>query len=135
MTQGTDFKLVPGQRIAIVGLSAKTDRPSFDVARAMQRAGFHIVPVNPQYAGTEILDEPCVGSVAEIRDSIDVVNCFRKSEEMPAIAAEVVAMNPPPRVLWMQMGIQSAEARSIAEAADIQVIENQCIKIAYYSQH
>jgi uncharacterized protein len=135
MTLGADFKLVPGQRIAVVGLSAKTDRPSFDVARAMQRAGFCIIPANPQYVGTEILGEPCVGSVAEIRDAIDVVNCFRKSEEMPSLAAEIVAMNPRPRVLWMQMGIQSAEARTMAEAAGIHVIENQCIKIAYYSQH
>ncbi len=135
MMQGADFKLVPGQRIAVVGLSAKTDRPSFDVARAMQGAGFQIVPVNPQYAGTEILGETCVASVAEIRDAIDVVNCFRKSEEMPALAAEVVAMIPSPRVLWMQMGIQSTEARTMAEAAGIHVVENQCIKIAYYAQH
>jgi predicted CoA-binding protein len=131
MTQGTNFKLVSGHRIAVVGLSANTDRPSFDVARAMQRAGFHIVPVNPRYVGTKILGEPCVGAVAEIRDAIDVVNCFRRGVEMPALTAEVVAMNPPPRVLWIQMGIQSAEARTMGEAVGIQVIENQCIKIAY----
>jgi uncharacterized protein len=58
MTQGTNFKLVSGHRIAVVSLSANTDRPSFDVARAMQRAGFHIVPVNPRYAGTKILVNP-----------------------------------------------------------------------------
>jgi uncharacterized protein len=128
------MKLEPGQTIAVVGLSAKPDRPSFDVARAMQRAGFAIVPVNPQYAGSQILGELCVASVLDINRTIDIVDCFRKSEDMPSVAREVAAMTRKPKVLWMQQGIANTEARMIAESADIEVIEDSCIKIAYLNQ-
>jgi uncharacterized protein len=128
------IKLDPRQTIAIVGLSAKPDRPSFDVAHAMQRAGFRIIPVNPQYAGSQILGETCIATLAEITERVDIVDCFRKSEDMPDVARAVVAMREPPKVLWMQQGIANAEARSIAEAAGIEVVEDRCIKIAYYSQ-
>ena len=128
------MRLVPGQRIAVVGLSAKPDRPSYDVARTMQRFGFDIVPVNPNFAGDEILGVRCVGSVAEIDGAVDIVDCFRKSEDMPGVAREVAQMSPRPRVLWMQLGVASDEARKIAEAAGIEVVEDQCIKIAYMNQ-
>jgi uncharacterized protein len=128
------FALKPGQTIAVVGLSAKPDRPSFDVAGVMQRAGFHIVPVNPQYAGSKILGEICVAALAEIAERVDIVDCFRKSEDMPEVARAVVAMRELPKVLWMQQDIANVEARRIAEAAGIEVVEDRCIKIAYYSQ-
>jgi uncharacterized protein len=128
------MKLEPGQTIAVVGLSAKPDRPSYDVASAMQRAGFRIVPVNPQYAGSKILGETCVATLAEIAERVDIVDCFRKSEDMPEVARAVVAMSEHPKALWMQQGIANDEARAIAEAAGIDVIEDRCIKIAYYSQ-
>jgi uncharacterized protein len=127
-------KLAPGQTIAVVGLSAKPDRPSYDVARAMQRAGFRIIPVNPQYAGDEILSERCVASLLDIEGAVDIVDCFRKSEDMPSVAHDAVAMKVKPKTLWMQQGIANAEARAIAEDAGIAVIEDSCIKIAYYSQ-
>jgi uncharacterized protein len=130
----SDIKLTPGQTIAIVGLSADRSRPSFEVASAMQRAGFHIIPVNPRYAGDNILGERCVASLAEIERTVDIVDCFRKSEDMVSVAIDAVAMKQRPRVLWMQQGIRNAEARRIAEDAGIMVIEDHCIKIAYYSQ-
>jgi predicted CoA-binding protein len=134
VTQAPVSKLVPGQTIAVVGLSAKPDRPSYDVARAMQRAGFLIVPVNPQYVGGEILGERVYASLLDIAQPVDIVDCFRKPEDMPAIARDAVAMSPPPKVLWMQMGIANQEAREIAERAGIEVVEDNCIKIAYYNQ-
>jgi uncharacterized protein len=118
----------------MVGLSAKPDRPSFDVANAMQRAGFRIIPVNPNYASEAILGQRCLASLAEIDESVDIVDCFRKSEDMVDVARNVVAMKKPPRILWMQMGVRNAEARRIAENAGIQVVEDECIKIHYYSQ-
>jgi uncharacterized protein len=127
-------KLAPGQVIAVVGLSAKPDRPSYDVARAMQRAGFRIIPVNPQYAGQTILDRVCVANLSEIDTPVHIVDCFRRSEDMPQLAREVVAMKYKPHTLWMQMGIESAEARAIAEAHGIEVIEDRCIKTDFYSQ-
>lgn len=128
------FKLTPGQSIAVVGISAKPDRPSHEVARAMQRAGFQIVGVNPQYAGQTILGETCVSSLAELTRPIDVVNCFRRSEDMVEVALAAVKLEPLPKVLWMQQGIANAEAREIAEAAGIQVVEDRCIKIAFLNQ-
>lgn len=128
------MRLEPGQTIAVVGLSAKPDRPSFDVARAVQRSGFVIVPVNPQNAGQTILGEHCYASLLDIERPVDIVDCFRKSEDMPAVAREAIAMTPPPKALWMQMGIANAEARAIAEQAGIEVIEDTCIKIAFYNQ-
>jgi uncharacterized protein len=130
-----DVALAAGQTIAVVGLSAKPDRPSYDVARAMQRAGFAIIPVNPQYAGSEILGMRCVASLLDIESAVDIVDCFRKSEDMPSVARDVIAMKQKPRVLWMQQGIENAEARAIAEAVGIEVVEDSCIKIAYYAQH
>jgi uncharacterized protein len=130
----TSFKLEPGQTIAVVGLSAKPDRPSYDVANVMQRSGFRIIPVNPQYAGSQILGENCVATLGEISLHVDIVDCFRKSEDMPDVARAVVAMHKLPKVLWMQQGIANAEARTIAEAAGIEVVEDRCIKIEYYSQ-
>jgi uncharacterized protein len=115
-------KLEPAQTIAVFGLSAKIDRPSFDVASATQ------------YAGSQILDETCVATLEEITERVDIVDCFRKSEDMPEVARAVVAMRELPKVLWMQQGIANDEARAIAEAAGIEVIEDRCIKIAYYSQ-
>ena len=129
------MKLVPGQTIAVVGLSAKPDRPSFDVARVMQGAGFRVIPVNPSYAGQTILGERCIASLAEIDTAVDIVDCFRKSEDMLKVALEVVAMKARPAVLWMQMGIRSTEARNVAAAVGIEVIEDQCIKVAYFNQH
>ncbi len=100
----------------------------------MQHSGFRIVPVNPQYAGSQILSETCVATLAEISGRVDIVDCFRKSEDMVDVARAVVAMREPPKVLWMQQGIANAEARAVAEAAGIEVVEDRCIKIAYYSQ-
>jgi uncharacterized protein len=128
-----DFKLEPGQTIAVVGLSAKPDRPSYDVAQAMRRAGFRIVPVNPQYAGSEILGERCVASLLDIDEAVHVVDCFRKSQDMPDVARDIVAMKRKPTLLWMQRGIESREAREMVKAIGIEVVEDRCIKVDYFS--
>lgn len=117
--------------IAVVGLSARHERPSFDVSRVMQRAGFRIIPINPAYAGERILGETCMATLAEVQVPIDVVNCFRRSEEMIPVARDAAALNPRPKVLWMQMGVANIEAARIACDAGIQVVQNQCIKIEY----
>jgi uncharacterized protein len=126
-------KLEPGQTIAVVGLSAKLDRPSHDVALAMQRAGFRIVPVNPQYAGSDILGVRCVASLLDIDQPVHVVDCFRKSEDMPDVARDVLAMKMKPALLWMQRGIENREARSMLEAIGVEVLEDRCIKVDYFA--
>lgn len=123
--------LATTKTIAVVGLSADTSRPSFEVAEVMQRAGYRIIPVNPRYAGQNILGEPCVASLADVKERIDIVDCFRRSEEMVDVATAAAAVAPLPRVLWMQIGVMNAEAAAIARDAGMTVVQDRCLKLDY----
>ncbi|HXS50956.1 MAG TPA: CoA-binding protein [Usitatibacter sp.] len=113
--------------LAVVGLSAQWHRPSYFAAKYMQEHGYRVIPVNPGYA--EILGEKCYRSLREIPEKVDVVDCFRKSAEIPAIAEDAVAIGA--KVLWMQLGVENAQARATAEAAGLEVVENRCVKIEH----
>jgi len=113
--------------IAVVGLSANWYRPSYFAAKYMQDHGYRVIPVNPNYK--EILGERCYPDVASIPEAVDVVDCFRKPEEMPALAREAVAKEA--KVLWMQLGIRNDEAARIASDAGLDVVENHCVKIEH----
>ena len=119
--------------IAVVGLSARPDRPSYEVSQVMQRAGYRIIPVNPAYVGQQILGETCVATLADVPLAIDIVDCFRRSKEMTPISRDAAALNPRPAVLWMQIGVANADAAKIASDAGITVVQNQCLKIEYYA--
>ena len=113
--------------IAVVGLSAQWHRPSYFAAKYLQEHGYRVIPVNPGYES--ILGEKCYQRLADIPETVEVVDCFRKSEEIPAIAADAVAIGA--QVLWMQLGVHNAEARRRAEAAGLEVIEDRCMKIEH----
>ena len=113
--------------IAVVGLSANWYRPSYFAAKYMQEHGYRVIPVNPMYP--EVLGEKCYKSVRDIPEKIDIVDCFRKSEEIPALAGDAVAVGA--KVLWMQLGVHNPEARRIAEDAGLEVVENRCVKIEH----
>jgi predicted CoA-binding protein len=113
--------------IAVVGLSAQWHRPSYFAAKYMQEHGYRVIPVNPTYP--EILGEKSYKSLADIPEKVDVVDCFRKSSEIPALAEEAIAIGA--KVLWMQLGVENAAARARAEAAGLEVIENRCVKIEH----
>lgn len=118
--------------IAVVGLSARTDRPSHGVAEYMQQQGYCIVPVNPAYAGTTILGEPCYATLDEAARAagrIDIVDCFRKPETIAPLADEAIAIGA--RCLWMQLGVVNEEAAQKARAAGLQVVMDRCIKIEH----
>lgn len=112
--------------IAVVGLSSRPGRPSFEVATYLADHGYRIVPVNPNE--TEVLGEPAYGSLLEIpRDLVvDVVDVFRRASETPEVARQAVAIGA--KVLWLQEGIVSEEAAEIASAGGIEVIMGVCIK-------
>jgi predicted CoA-binding protein len=113
--------------IAVVGLSAQWHRPSYFAAKYMQEHGYRVIPVNP---GQEsIMGEKCYKRLSDIPEKVDIVDCFRKSSEIPAIAEEAIAIGA--KVLWMQLGVENPEARRKAEAAGLQVIENHCVKIEH----
>jgi uncharacterized protein len=113
--------------IAVVGLSAQWHRPSYFAAKYMQEHGYRVIPVNPMY--NAVLGENCYKSLREIPEKVDIVDCFRKSAEIPAIAEDAVVMGA--RVLWMQLGVENPAARRIAESAGLEVIENRCVKIEH----
>ena len=113
--------------IAVVGLSAQWHRPSYFAAKYMQEHGYRVIPVNPTY--DTILGEKCYPRLADIPVPVDIVDCFRKSEEIAAIAEDAVAIGA--KVLWMQLGVHNAAARARAEGAGLEVVENRCVKIEH----
>lgn len=126
---------VPGLRrilresrtVAMVGLSAHWHRPSFFVAKYLQEHGFRVIPVTPRH--DEILGEKCYPSLDGIPVRVDVVDCFRRAGEIPAIAGQAITIGA--RVLWMQLGIRSPDATVRAEAAGLDVVQDRCMKIEY----
>ncbi|KRD14654.1 MULTISPECIES: CoA-binding protein [Acidovorax] len=124
--------------LAVVGLSPQWHRPSYFAAKYMQAHGYRIVPVNPLVAreGGQILGETAYASVADAAQAlaargerIDMVDCFRKSEDIPPLAGEAIAIGA--RCLWLQLGVFNETARLQAKAAGLQVIENRCVKIEH----
>ena len=113
--------------IAVVGLSPKPHRASFDVSRYMQAAGYRIIPVNPNV--TEVLGEKAYATLQEAAryEKIDLVNCFRNSEDIPPIVDEAIAIGA--KAVWMQLGVAHAQAAAAAEAAGLLVVQDHCIKI------
>lgn len=113
--------------IAVVGLSPKPHRASFDVARYMQGQGYRIIPVNPN--ATEVLGEKAYASLTEAaqHEPIDLVNCFRNSEDIPPIVDEAIAIGA--KAVWMQLGIRHPAAAAQAEAAGLLVVQDHCLMV------
>ncbi len=113
--------------IAVVGLSPKPHRASFDVARYMQGQGYRIIPVNPNVS--EVLGEKAYASLTEAaqHEHIDLVNCFRNSEDIPPIIDEAIAIGA--KAVWMQLGIRHPAAAAQAEAAGLLVVQDHCLMV------
>jgi uncharacterized protein len=120
--------LADARTIAVVGASPKPDRPSHSVMRYLLEQGYRCIPVRPRGCD-EVLGVPCVRSLAEIEEPIDLVDVFRRPEACPEVARETVAAGA--RSLWLQLGIVSPEARRIADAAGIDYVEDECTKIVH----
>jgi len=112
--------------VAVVGLSSKPNRPSFEVAAYLRDHGYRIVPVNPRE--TEVLGERAYPTLLDIPAdlAIDVVDVFRRAEETPEVARQAVAIGA--KVLWLQEGIANDEAYRIASEAGLDVIMGVCMK-------
>ena len=117
--------------IAIVGATNNPARPSYIVTKYLKERGFDVVPVNPRLAGHEVLGLPAYGSLAEVPRPIDMVEIFRNSEAAGPITDEALALDPPPKIIWMQLSVRNEEAAARAEAKGIQVVMNRCPKIEY----
>lgn len=115
--------------IAVVGLSPKPHRDSFRVAKYMQDHGFRIVPINPN--AHEVLGEKAYASLTEAaqHERIDMVNCFRNSEDIPPIAAEAIAIGA--QSLWLQLGVVNDAAAKQAKDAGLVVVQNLCLMVEH----
>ncbi|HSQ79651.1 MAG TPA: CoA-binding protein [Casimicrobiaceae bacterium] len=119
--------LTRSHTIAVVGLSAQWHRPSNFAAKYMQAHGYRVVPVNPTYAS--VLGETCYPNLRAIPVPVDIVDCFRKAPEMPALADDAIAIGA--KVFWMQLGIENDEAAKRAADAGLDVVMNRCVKIEH----
>ena len=119
--------------IAMVGVSPNSVRPSNFVGRFMSMRGYRVIPVNPGHAGSELFGETVYAGLADIPDSVpvDMVDVFRRSEHVPPIVDEAIAHLPKLRTIWMQIGVENAQASAVAEAQGLDVVQNLCPKMEY----
>ncbi|MCX7175969.1 MAG: CoA-binding protein [Proteobacteria bacterium] len=119
--------LTDNRIIAVVGLSANWNRPSYFAAKYMLEHGYTIIPVNP--GQSEILGQKCYASLTEIPCKVDIVDCFRKAEDIPPLAEQAIAIGA--KVLWLQLGVINQEAAQLAAGAGLDVVMDRCVKIEH----
>jgi uncharacterized protein len=120
------------RHVAIVGISADPYRPSHFVAIYLQAEGYNIIPVNPRYAGQTLLGKRVYATLTEARaagEQIEIVDVFRRPEDVPPIADEAIAIGA--KVLWLQLGIRNDAAALLAEEAGLTVVQDRCMKIEH----
>lgn len=118
--------LVEAKTIAVVGLSDNPERTSYMVSQAMQKSGYRIIPVNPMV--TEVLGEKAVGSLAEITEPVDIINVFRRSEQIMPVAEDAVKYGKA-KVFWLQQGIYNEESAQYCLERGMTVVMDSCIKV------
>ncbi len=120
--------LEKSKNVAIVGISNKEDRASYQVAKWLQQnAHFNLFFVNPVI--DEVLGQKCFASLADIPEPIDIVDVFRKAEDCPSVLEKAIAVGA--KSIWLQLGISSVEVATAGSAAGLEVVMNRCIKIDY----
>jgi predicted CoA-binding protein len=112
--------------IAVVGWSPNAMRPSHRVAQFLKAHGYHVIPVNPGHAGMAALGETVRASLSEISEPVDMVDIFRRSELVLPVVEEALERLPSLRTVWMQLGVENAEAAAMAEARGIRVVQDRC---------
>ena len=115
--------------IAMVGVSNDQTKPSTIVMKYMQKYGYKVYPVNPSAKGQKILGEEVYAKITDIKQSIDIVDVFRPSKEVLAIAEDTVKIDA--KVLWLQLGIRDENAKELVEKNHIEYVENKCTKMEY----
>lgn len=113
--------------IAVVGIKDHPDQDAYRVPQYMQRAGYEILPINPKH--DSVLNQPCLASLSEIDQPIDIVNLFRASEHIAKHVDEILALDPAPKAVWMQLGIHHGPSAQRLREAGIDVIQDRCIMI------
>lgn len=131
--QDTHQILKKTKTIAIVGISNKPERDSYKVAAYLQEQGYQIIAINPLLAGTSVLNTMCYESLVKAKEQtsldIDIVDCFRKSEDILPIVEDAIQVNA--KCIWMQLGIVNLEAESLAKQKGMEVVMDLCTKIEH----
>jgi uncharacterized protein len=115
--------------IAVVGLSADWYRPSFFAAKYVQAHGYRVRPVNPRYAGQTVLGMPCVARLEDIDEPVDLVDVFRRTEDVLPIAQSAIAIGA--KVLWQQIGVMNLDADALVQGAGLASVMDRCVKIEH----
>ena len=116
-------------RIAVVGLSEKPYRPSYDVAQYLIRQGYEVIGVNPKLAGQRVLAAPVYGTLAELPEPPDIVDVFRRSEYVAEVADQAVRVGA--KVLWTQLGVRDDTAAKRASESGLIVVQNRCAAVEH----
>src|SRR5438128_4816764 len=117
--------------IAMVGISPKTNRPSYFVFKYLMERGYRMIPVNPGQAGHDILGQKVYAKLADIPEPVDMIDIFRSPQYALGIVNEALALKPRPAVIWMQLSVRNDEAARLAEENGLKVVMNRCPKIEY----
>lgn len=117
--------------IAMVGASAKDNRPSYFAFKYLLERGYRMIPVNPGLAGGQILGQTVHARLADIPEPVDMVDVFRAASAVPAVLDEMLAMTPRPGVLWLQLGVRDDATAARAENLGLKVVMDRCPKIEY----
>jgi uncharacterized protein len=117
--------------IAMVGASAKDNRPSYFAFKYLMERGYSMIPINPGLAGKELLGRKIYPRLSEVPEPIDMVDIFRAANYALPIVQEALTLKVKPRIIWMQLGIRNDEAAALAEANGMKVVMNRCPKIEY----
>ena len=115
--------------IAMIGVSKDPKKPSTIVMKYMQEYGFKVIPVNPRAKGEKILGEDVFEKITDIKEKVEIVDVFRPSKEVYAIAEDAVKIGA--KVLWLQLGIRDEKAKELVEKNDIEYVDNKCTKMEY----
>ncbi len=117
--------------VAVVGASTNPARASNIVVKYLLGKKYRTYPVNPIYADVGILGQKTYARLADVPEPIDLVDIFRRIEAVPELVEEALALDPKPKVIWMQLGLRHDAAAALAEAAGVKVVMNRCVKIEY----
>ena len=112
--------------IAVLGVHHEPEKAAFYVPEYLHDEGYRIIGVNPQFSDMTLFGNPVRATLAEIGEPVDLVDVFRRAEQIPGHVEDILAMSPRPKVVWFQLGIKNEDAAKILEAAGITVVQNRC---------
>jgi predicted CoA-binding protein len=119
------------KRVAVIGVSANPARPSHYVAHYLSEQGYDVIPVNPGQAGKMLFGQEVIASLADIEGPVDMIDIFRRSEHVFPIVEDALERLPDLQTVWMQIGVENAEAAALARARGVDVVMNRCPKIEH----